>query len=145
LTLGGDNNDVTSGSAGDDNLNGQNGADTITGGAGRDTLTGGALNDVFDFNLLAESGIGAGVRDVITDFSVTYKIDLSTIDAIQGVSGNQAFTFIGTSGFTAEGQVRLATSGTSTIVQANFDGTSVAEMEIQMSGNPALVASNFIL
>jgi hypothetical protein len=73
------------------------------------------------------------------------KIGLPGIDVIRGVARNQAFSFIGISAFTKEGQVRFLQSGNSTIVQASFDGTNGAEMEIQLSGLLNLSANQFIL
>jgi hypothetical protein len=85
------------------------------------------------------------VRDVVGDFTGvggttrTEVIDLSTIDANTGVSGNQAFTFRGTGAFSAPGQIRVQASGTSdTLIQANVTGTSGAEMEILVTDGSAL-------
>jgi len=72
----------------------------LTGGLGRDTLTGGVGNDVFDYNALADSTVGAGNRDVIADFqSGLDEIDVTGIDADTGRSGDQGFRLIGAKGF----------------------------------------------
>lgn len=55
--------------------------------------------------------------DVILDFNAAEgdKIDVSTIDAMQGVNGDQDFTFVGeyftAGGFTAAGQAAYYSDG----------------------------------
>ncbi|MEH2166112.1 MAG: hypothetical protein V7K41_05435 [Nostoc sp.] len=137
--------DILNGNAGDDTLNGGAGSDILTGGAGTDSLTGGAGNDIFDFNSVSDSPTGL-LRDVITDFVgngifTGDQINLSTIDANSSVAGNQAFTFIGVSAFSAARQVRYSGG----ILQANIDGDLSAEFEIGVTGAPPLVASDIIL
>ena len=85
-----------------------NGANNlIRGGANVDTMTGGAGVDTFTW-ADGDTGVGAGNRDIITDFvSGVDKIDLSAIDAITYAStspiqtaGDQAFgVFPGTGAF----------------------------------------------
>ncbi|MBN4001671.1 hypothetical protein [Nostoc sp. LPT] len=109
------------------------------------TFTGGAGNDVFDFNSVSDSPTGL-LRDVITDFVgngifTGDQINLSTIDANSSVAGNQAFTFIGASAFSAARQVRYSGG----ILQASIDGDLSAEFEIGLTGAPPLVASDIIL
>ena len=95
------------GAAGDDWQYGGVGNDLFVGGNGADRNSGGAGADLFDFNALAETGVGAGLRDIIIDFrSVDADLvikDLTAIDTQAGTAANQAFTFIGTAAFTAEG------------------------------------------
>lgn len=62
-------------------------------------------------------------------------IDLTTIDANTLVSGNQAFTYVGGSAFTAAGQLRYAGG----LLQGSTDSDTVAEFETQLVGAPALV------
>ncbi|MEH2435258.1 MAG: hypothetical protein V7K25_13560 [Nostoc sp.] len=69
------------------------------------------------------------------------RIDLSTIDANSNITGNQAFTFIGTRPFSAVGQIRYAAG----ILQGNTAGNLSAEFEIGLRGTPQLVASDIIL
>ena len=146
LINGFDGNDTIFGGDGDDTIFGGDGDDTLIGGAGTDTLTGGGGfgNDVFKFNSVSESQPGV-LRDVITDFAGVGngifggdQIDLSTIDANSTIAGNQAFTFIGASAFSAPGQVRYSGG----ILQANIDGNLSADFEIQLTGAPQLVASD---
>jgi hypothetical protein len=101
------------------------------------------------FNALGESGVGAGNRTIITDFSTISGnddiIDVSSIDANTGVAGNQAFARTGTAAFTAAGQARHVVQGGNTIVQFNVDANTAADLEIQLTGTPALTAGEFIL
>ena len=132
---------VINGAAGNDSINGAAGDDFITGGAGRDTLTGGLGNDRFIYVATTESPVG-NTRDTITDFNTLLdKIDVAAIDANTGVNGNQAFTFIGAAAFSALGQIRYVAG----LVQFNNTGNNNADMEIALTGNPALAASGFIL
>jgi Ca2+-binding RTX toxin-like protein len=139
-------NDFLDGLAGNDFISAGSGNDFIKGGAGVDKIFGGSGADRFMYNSTADSGVGAGNRDVITGFEHGVdKIDLQAVDAKVGVVGNQAFTFIGSSSFTAEGQVRAFFDGTNTIVRLNTSGATGAESEIQLSGNVTLTASDFVL
>lgn len=131
-------NNVLSGLDGNDTLVGEAGNDTFNGGSGKDQLNGGAGNDRFDFNAVSESPAGTG-RDVITGFAgagtaLGDQIDLTTIDANSLLSGNQAFTYIGSKAFTAAGQLRYSGG----VLQGSTDGDSAAEFEIQLVGTPAL-------
>lgn len=132
------------GYGGNDTLKGGGGNDILKGGSGLDTLVGGTGNDRFDFDSLAELGLGTLARDVITDFTRGQdKIDLSTIDAIAALGGDQAFVFRGTAGFTGVGQVSYSGG----IVAINTDADTAAEYEIQLTGivPTSLAATDFIL
>lgn len=137
--------DLMEGGSGADQLRGQAGDDTLSGGDGADRLYGGGGRDRFHYGDVAESGPGAALRDVIYDFTGVGgsgrgdHIDLSAIDADASTPGNETFTFVGTSAFTAPGQVRVApVAGTSqTLVQANVAGASDAEFEIAVRDGPA--------
>jgi len=145
----GNTNNLLRGLNGNDTIVGGGSNDTIIGGNGTDTLTGGtalvgAGNDTFDFNSVLESQPGV-LRDVITDFvgngfGLGDRINLSTIDANNINPGNQAFTFI-VGPFTAAGQVRYAGG----IIRANTGGSLAPDLEIQLTGAPPLVATDFIL
>ncbi len=135
---GNSGNNVLTGGSGNDTLSGGNGNDTLIGGSGRDQLNGGAGNDRFDFNAVSESVVGTS-RDVITGFAgagtaLGDQIDLRDIDANTLVTGNQAFTYIGSAAFTAAGQLRYSGG----ILQGSTDGDTAAEFEIQLVGTPAL-------
>ncbi len=135
------------GFAGADTISGGAGRDVIIGGAGRDAMTGGGDSDVFDFNLVSESGKTAATRDVITDFQLTIdEIDLSGIDARSARAGNDAFLFIGTGGFTGvEGQLHYRFDGSNTIVEGDINGDRAADFQIQLNGRHALAAGDFVL
>jgi Ca2+-binding RTX toxin-like protein len=121
-------------------LSGDAGSALLRGGAGADTLTGGAdaVADTFDFDLMTDTGVGAGLRDTITDFiGGVDKIDFSTIDAITGTVANDAFVAIGTAAFTAAGQLRYEFDGVNTLVQGNVGGANgnVVDFELVVLGN----------
>jgi Ca2+-binding RTX toxin-like protein len=116
------------------------------GGNDKDVLSGGTDADRFVFKALDESVVGVS-HDVITDFKPAQKdiIDVSAIDAIPG-TGNNAFDFIGSKAFTkASGEVRYFVAGNQTLVQFDYDGDARADMEIALTGNIALTATDFYL
>ena len=122
----------------------------IEGGHGLDVLTGDSGADRFVFRISSfsgpDSGIALGSRDLIFDFQRgSDKIDLSPIDATGSTNGSTVFTFIGGGQFSAEGQVRVATEGSKTIVELNTLGSSNVDMAIELTGIHALSASDFIL
>ncbi len=153
---GGNNNDTILG--GNDNsldrLTGAAGNDTLDGGGGRDILRGDSISggvvttggaDIFDFNEVNDS-LAGGLRDIIRDFVQGEDLmDLSDIDAITG-GMDDAFTFIGTGGFSGTaGEVRYAFGGSHTIISADVDGDGVADFQIDLNGNITLAASDFVL
>ena len=130
--------DIIFGGSGNDIIVGNAGADIIVGGFGADTLTGGT-NDADTFRYLDIRDTG----DTITDFSKADgdKIDFAAIDT-------------GTLGFTANTTVLASHSVISffnavtnqTIVQVDTDGNaSTAELQIQLTGNINLAATDFVL
>lgn len=142
--VGGNGNDFLSGGNGKDVLIGGNGNDNLYGGNGADILTGGSGNDVFRYKSVSDSTPVS--RDLITDFAGKSnfggdKIDLSAIDANSIQGGKQAFTFIGSSSFTAAGQVRYAGG----ILEANINGSLGADFQVRLVGAPQLVVSDLIL
>lgn len=143
--------DTLSGGNGQDRLAGDSGNDVLVGGGGRDTLSGGADADRFVFAFAAETGPGAGTRDVITDFQGKLpgeRIDLSAIDASSVTGGNNAFVFLGTAGFTPandNGGLRYVQRNGSTIIQGSTDNDSAPEFEIELTGYHVLTADDFIL
>jgi serralysin len=144
---GGDGNDKLSGLSGDDLIDGGAGADTITGGTGRDTMAGGAARDIFTFRAVSES---AGAFDRIKDFAVGLDdIDLSLIDAKLNAGGaNDAFTLIGAAAFSgARGELRFAqdASNNLTMVLADINGDSAADLQIRLDGLHTLTAGDFVL
>ncbi|MGO4831062.1 cadherin domain-containing protein, partial [Rhizobiaceae sp. 2RAB30] len=151
--LAGTGNDlanVLTGNSGANRLSGMAGNDTLTGGLGADTLFGGTGNDIFDFNGIADSRVGAGNRDIIGDFTRGQdRIDLSTIDANSLLGGNQAFAFLGTAAFTGAGQLRYVQEGSGatakTVLSGNVDAGLGADFHIELKGHIALTSGDFIL
>ena len=93
------------------------GNDTLTGGKGVDRLTGSTGRDVFDYNLVAESG------DTITDFAKGANgdvLDLRDILDNAGYGGADPF---------GDGILSFAPSGANTLVQIDADAGG---------GNPAV-------
>jgi Ca2+-binding RTX toxin-like protein len=148
-------NDRIRGNAGNDMLSGGAGNDTLVGGTGADRLIGGTGRDVFDFDVATESTPVA--RDVLragggaTAFeapggTLGDLIDLSTIDANTGLSGNQEFGF-GTS-MTA-GRLWAVDVGTITVLRGNVDADATVEFEVAIEDGTVLAraytAGDFIL
>jgi Ca2+-binding RTX toxin-like protein len=120
--------------------------DILTGGAGADALTGGLGADTFVFTSLADSGVLAGNRDIITDFvSVTDKIDFSGIDAIEGTAANDVFTFISTDAFSGAGQLRYFTEGADTVLEGDVNGDGLADFQIQLTGINSIQTGDLVL
>jgi Ca2+-binding RTX toxin-like protein len=134
------------GGSGKDTILGGSGPDKIHGDGDADTLTGGSEADTFVYSSASDSRIGFFSHDVIKDFEKGLdKIDVSAIDANTAVSGNQAFTIIGSQNFSDEGQISAFKSGGGTLVQFNITGNSVAEFEIFLENSFQLSASDFVL
>lgn len=82
----------------------------------------------------------------ITTYDDGDKIDLSAIDANTRVSGNQAFTFVGSAWLDAAGELgAYQTPSGNTGVQGDLNGDSVVDFTIMVSGKHALTADDFIL
>ena len=147
---GGAHADTLYGDAGNDVLDGGAYRDTLTGGLGADRLTGGADRDVFVYTAITDSQVTGAGRDVILDFSrvETDKIDLSAIDASTLATGDQAFSFIGTSAFTAgvAGQLRYDVGANGHLyLYGDVNGDRSADFSILVANTPELVSANFIL
>ena len=139
--------DILSGTSGANTIVGGAGNDKITGGGGSDILVGGAGTDTFIFKAAADSA--PSLSDLIGDFLAgTDKIDLSVIDSNTAVSGNQAFLYGGENQNVVANSVTWFTDQASgnTIIQADLNGNSVADMQIVLTGiNPNLHAADFVL
>jgi Ca2+-binding RTX toxin-like protein len=144
--FGAEGNDRLSGLDGRDSLLGGNGADTLVGGRGADLLWGGAGADRFRLEMLEDSTPGFPGMDRIRDFSKAEgdQIDLSALDGNGADPGDPAWVFIGSSGFSAAGQVRFFQSQAVTYVQLNTDGDAGAEATIQLLGLVGLAAGDFV-
>ncbi|MGD9919280.1 MAG: beta strand repeat-containing protein [Paenirhodobacter sp.] len=128
-------------------LRGFEGSDTLTGGLGQDTLDAGVDTnyDIFVFTSVEDSAFGAA--DQIRNFDDTRDdIYLYQIDANSVSSGDQAFSFIGTTAFSGSaGELRYEQSGGNTYVYGDVDGDRVADFEIELVGLHDLTTSNFYL
>ncbi|TRW92845.1 calcium-binding protein [Paracoccus sp. M683] len=145
---GGAGNDTLHGGLGNDILIGGAGADRIIGGQGADRMTGSAGADVFVFQTLADSTTAVAGRDVITDFSFAQGdlIDLSALDARTNVAGNQAFSFVGTGGFTGNaGELAYRSVAGGTLIVADVNGDRIADLAILLDDSLTLNANSFIL
>lgn len=154
VMYGNGGNDTLEGGAGNDLIIGGSGNDRIWGGSGIDRQAGGRGYDVFIFRSTAELGRTSTTTDVIADFTHGVdRIDLSGIDAMQSVSGDQAFVFIGSRAIStsSRGEVsyqqydRAGTANDMTLVRIDTDGDRDAEAVIRLTGLHTLSASDFIL
>ncbi len=146
--FGGHRSDRLYGRAGDDTLNGDTGVDALYGNAGADTLTGGgdaAQRDRFIYFQASDSRVDA--FDTITDFvSGVDRIEISRLDADTGTGGNQAFTLIGSAGFSGTaGELRYEQAGGTTRILADTDGDGAADFRIDLTGAHTLVEGDFLL
>lgn len=148
------NNDLH-GNAGNDTLDGGAGNDSITGREGADVMTGGLGADNFfyiTFGTTTLSGVGAGNRDIITDFKYggADKIYLY-IDANKDTPNfNDRFVFNATPGaaFTAAGQLHYHYEGAGaneiTLIQGNQNANLAPDFEIELTGHVTLTAADFV-
>lgn len=141
--IGSAGNNILNGGSGNDSLSGGEGSDTLIGGAGKDTLVGGNGNDIFDFNALSEMGITSTTWDIVSNFIQNQdKIDLSTLDANDATTANDAFNgIISTVNFTAAGQLKFVSG----VLYGNTDADADAEFAIAISGVATLSSIDFIL
>lgn len=161
---GGVGSDVLDGGADDDRIMGGAGNDRLIGGEGLDTLYGGAGADTFIFKGTGEFAFNPAAAgspwDAVMDFNQAQgdRIDLRAMDANFSVSGNQAFTFIGSAAFAANtpGTLRvtaLPNAPHSYLVEINSDGDVAAEATLLVVSlatpghpqGPAPVAADFLL
>ncbi|MGK9170770.1 S8 family serine peptidase [Inquilinus limosus] len=135
------------GSKGADTLTGNGGANVLNGLAGKDVLTGGAGADRFAFAVPGDSVVGAN-SDRITDFSRSQgdKIDLSSIDAVGTIGGDQAFSFIGMALYGHHaGELRFAQFDGATTIAGDINGDGVSDLHIRLTGTIGLIAADFVL
>lgn len=145
-TLIGDAGDDTlSGLAGNDILRGGNGADVLTGGLGADKLYGGAGADLFVFKAAVESTVTR--LDQIFDFNPAQgdRIDLSGIDAVKNVPGNQAFHFGGTAFSGKAGELIQVRDVRGMTLFGDIDGNGVADFAFKLQGFTGSISADAIL
>jgi hypothetical protein len=105
-------------------------------------MSGGGGADIFRFAFASHSRHGA--IDRITDFAEGDLIDLSRIDAIRG-GADDAFAFIGDAAFSAAGQLRLASTGSRTLLEGNTLGEDGAELVIALDGLLGIETGDLLL
>ena len=156
LISGGDAADVIYGGSGADVISGNDNNDLIIGGYGADTLTGDNGSDTFRYLYRADTG------DTITDFNsisdpnaggsgggdIDDKIDLSALDANVATGTNDAFTFVIAQ--TTSVQANRVTwyqdaVNNQTIIQADVNGDTTADLTIKLTGIHTLQAGDFTL
>ena len=147
-------NDKLYGGTGNDLLKGDAGRDAIQGDVGKDTMFGGSGADTFVFKKASDSSANASRADVIRDFTDGVdKINLRAIDASTDLSGNNKFTFDGTTSFgtSKQGDVyykkfnKAGTANDYTMVYIDTDDDRATEMSIRLTGLFDLGADDFIL
>jgi Ca2+-binding RTX toxin-like protein len=138
---GGTGNDLLTGGNGNDIILGNYGNDIIGGGLGADRIGGGPGNDIYRYASAADSTVSA--PDVIAGFETGRdRIDLSRIDASTAQAGNQAFSFIGSAGFShSAGELRYVGGN----LMGDIDGNGAADFLIKIDGAKALVAADLLL
>ncbi len=147
---GGNSSDRVFGRMGNDVLNGGRGVDAIYGNNGADVMTGGSVAgqmDRFIYFGATDTGVGAGNRDIITDFtSGEDRIEISRIDADVTVGLVQDFNFIADAAFSnTAGELRYEQIDGNTIVMADRDGDGMADFEIELTGLVDMVVTDFLL
>ena len=144
---GGKGQDKLFGNYGDDIITGDGGDDAIYGGPGRDRLFGNEGADTFVFTEGDFAGLLPSDADIIADFTPSEgdRIDLSSIDAIDG-NADDAFSFIGTDPFDGSaGQLRYSHIGSLTMVEGDTNGDGVADFAIRLNGTIPLTLTDFVL
>ncbi|NKE47732.1 DUF4347 domain-containing protein [Roseomonas frigidaquae] len=123
------------------------GNDTLIGGAGKDILTGGEGADVFAYGAVSDSLATPTDRDLITDWGMGDRIDLSGFDANTVLGGFQSFVYRGaTTNYmdAAAGEVWTYVLGGNTYVIAGVDAGATRDFQIQITGEHSLQASDFL-
>jgi Ca2+-binding RTX toxin-like protein len=125
-------------------LHGDAGKDKMFGGGGADKLYGGADADTFIFQKTAESSLK--VFDTIFDFDHIDTIDLAGIDASTSKSGNQVFSYLGTSAYSHHaGELRYTKSGGNTYVHGDTNGDGIDDFSIKLVGTITMEKGDFLL
>lgn len=155
----GNGSDTVYGGSGNDTINGENGVDYLYGGSGNDTILGDDSPDMIYGGYGADTLTGNNgkdtfvywsvldTNDTIKDFSQAdhEKIDLSAIDANPTTTLNDGFIYSGNANLQANSVSWFQQDG-NTIIQADTDGNATtAELQITLTGNIALQATDFYL
>lgn len=120
------------------------GNDTITASDAVNVIEGGAGDDVSRF-----TSAQAANGDTILDFAPGDRLDLSAIDADRGTAGDQSFTIVSGSAFTASAQLLVTyetrADGDYTVVSGNTGGGLDADFQISLKGTHTLGSGNVVL
>jgi len=135
------------GGAAADLLSGGRSSDVIYGALGADRMIGNGGNDVFHYELAADSTSAA--RDTVRDFTLGDRVDLLRVDANILAPGNHAFTFIGSAAFGSRpGELRVENQGGPVwLVQGDTDGNGISDFELTLivvDAHP-ITAGDFLL
>jgi Ca2+-binding RTX toxin-like protein len=149
VLTGGGAKELLLGGEGNDRLTGKGGDDRLCGGSGKDTLFGGAGNDVFIYNNISDSKVG-NQCDVIKDFKMGDKIDLSAIDANTVMTDNNAFTQLVVDGlfsglFNDFELGYLYFDKVNHLLYGNNDVDNAADFSITLAGVNSLSLTDFVL
>jgi hypothetical protein len=132
----GSGNDRVTGTAGINYISAGDGTNFITGGGAQDVLSGGTGVDTFIFTALTDSA--AGAADIITNFEVQDKFDISFIT---NLVNSTTFTV----GSLINAQWHSTQVGGNTIVELNTDADAAAEFTIFLAGYEGIIsATNFV-
>lgn len=148
LLDGGAGNDILNGDAGNDTLKGAAGNDKLYGGAGADKLYGGSGKDTFIFKSAKDSTVAKSGLDTIYDFDgkAGDRIDLKAIDANTKLSGDQAFSFIGTKAFSKKaGELRYDKAASDAYVYGDTNGDGKADFAIHFDDAITFSKGYFLL
>ncbi|TSD85153.1 calcium-binding protein [Mycobacterium sp. KBS0706] len=139
--------DTLIGDAGANGLSGGGGNDVLSGGTGADVLKGGAGTDRFVYAAIGDSTVGAAGRDIIADFAVGDRIDLSAIDADGAAGGGNTEFVFGTGAFTGHpGEVRVVNYGGGRQgVYLEVNGDTTVDAIIEVYAAHGLTAEDFVL
>jgi hypothetical protein len=85
-----------------------------------------------------------GAPDKIMDFQTSDRIDLRLLDANVNLAGNQDFRFGGLSNSVLANGVVFQHSGNDTIILADVNGDTTADVKIILTGQIALTAGDFM-
>ncbi|MDQ0318474.1 Ca2+-binding RTX toxin-like protein/predicted transcriptional regulator [Pararhizobium capsulatum DSM 1112] len=146
--VAGAGNDTLQGGDGNDQLFGDIGNDTLYGGKGADHLTGGVGADIFVFKALSDTMVSATSRDTVLDFNAGQgdRIDISAFDANTQLSGDQAFSFIGTKAFAGKaGELRYEKTTSDTYIYGDVNGDKKADFAIHLDDAVTLDKGYFLL
>ena len=154
---GNDSKNTLKGMGNIDILDGKGGKDILIGGEGADQLSGGEGKDTFKLENITDSGIGAGNRDVILDFSTgksvlkifkkdNDEIDLESIDANTATAKDDKFDWKDTAAFTGvAGELHYFLDNGNTIVEGDVNADASADFQIELAGIIELDKNDFVL